>query len=160
MEIAVVYYSAQGNTALAAKALAGKLGAKLVELKEKKPRKLEGGGMMRAAMSAFFGLGSALIGKPWQEVEGCTELHILTPIWAGKPVPAVNAFVRRADFKGRRVALYSVQADPNADSEKGRQALKSVIEARGGQVFAVHGLTGAGIGQAPKEDLAEKIISL
>ena len=40
MSTAVVFYSATGNSALAAKALAEKLGAKLIELKEKKQRNL------------------------------------------------------------------------------------------------------------------------
>jgi len=68
MSIAVVYYSANGNSALAAKALSEKLGARLIELKEAKPRKLDkvGAAFMKAGMQAAFRFRSKLQGQPWR----------------------------------------------------------------------------------------------
>jgi flavodoxin len=160
MERAVVFYSAQGNSALAAKALAGKLGARLVELKESKPRVLDPMGFMKAGFQASMRVRSKLMGMPWQDVVGCSELHIITPIWAARPAPAVNAFLAKCDFKGKAVTLYTVQADPQANAEDARSAMAAAVKRLGGTVKAAHGLVGAAPGKGVNEELALRICSL
>lgn len=162
MSAAVIFYSATGNCALAAKALADKLGAKLVELKEKKPRDLAkiGPAFMGAGFQAVFGVRSALQGRPWDAAADCAELHVVTPIWASRPVPAVNAFVAKCDFKGKRIYLYTVQADPNDTAARAREKLAARIEKRGAEVAGKYGMNGAGPGQEPNPELVQKINSL
>ncbi len=160
MDAAVIYYSFQGNSALAAKALADKLGARLVELKEPKARSMGPGGFMLAGFQASFGVKSKLTGQPWQEVSGCGELHLITPIWASKPVPAMNRFLSKCDFSGKTVSLYAVMADPSAQAEKAWKVMASQVEKKGGKVKVTYGLVGAGPGKGVKEELAQKIFEI
>lgn len=160
MEKAVVFYSAQGNAALAAKALAEKLEARLIELKEAKPRTLNPAGFMKAGFQAMLGVRSKLDGAPWQDVAGCGELFLVSPIWASKQVPAINRFLSSCDFTGKAVTIYTVQADPEANADKARQAMADLVRRKGGTVKATHGLVGAAPGQGVKEDLAPKICEL
>ncbi len=160
MEVAVVYYSLQGNAALAAKALAEKLGARLLELKETAPRSLGPGGFMKAGFQAMLGLKSKLQGQPWQDVTGCSELYLLSPVWASKAAPAMNRFLANCDFAGKAVSIYTVQADPVTDYVKARQAMASQVQRKGGTVKASHGLVGAGPGKGVKDALAREVCEL
>jgi flavodoxin len=162
MATAVVYYSATGNSAIAAKALSEKLGAKLIELKEVKQRDYSkvNGAFMAAGFKAVFGIRSKLLGQPWEDARDCGELRLITPIWAGKPVPAMNTFVSKADFKGKKVYLYTVQADTNDTAKNARDKLGAVLTAKGATVAGEYGLTGAGPGKEPNKELAQKICGL
>lgn len=162
MPTAVVYYSATGNCAIAAKALAGKLGAALIELKERKHRDFSrvNAAFMFAGMRAMLGFGARLEGRPWQEASSADEVHILFPIWASKPAPTVNTFLRRFNFAGKRVVLYSLQADPNDTARPNREKLADKIKARGGSVTATHYLLGSAPGKEPRAELAEEILRL
>lgn len=162
METAVVFYSAHGSSALAAKALAAKLGAKLVELKEKKPRDLGkvNFSFMVAGMQATFRIKTRLQGQPWQDTAGCSELHIITPIWAAKIVPAMNTFVSKFDFKGKKVYLYTLQADSQDTAKPAREALEKLVQKKGGTIVGSHGLVGSAPGKEPNAELADKITSL
>lgn len=159
MSIAVVYYSAQGNCALAAKALAHKLGARLVELVESKPRTLKPMGFMKAGFQASVGIRAKLAGEPWQEVADCGELYLVTPIWASRQVPAMNRFLEACDFSGKVVTILTVQADPAANAEKAWQAMSAIVEKKGGKVKAVHGYTGAAPGKGVKAELAQEVVA-
>ncbi len=162
MQAAVIYYSATGSCAIAAKALAGKLGASLVELKERKQKDYShvNASFMFAGMRAVLGLGARLEGQPWKDASAADELHIVFPIWASKPAPAVNTFLRRYDFTGKRVVLYSVQADPNDTAKPTREKLAEKIKARGGSIAATYYLLGGGPGKEPRAELAEEILRL
>lgn len=160
MKAAVVYYSASGNCSIAAKALAEKLGAGLIELKERKRRDFSrvNAAFMFAGMRAMLGLGARLDGRPWQEASSADELHIVFPIWASKPAPAINTFVRRYDFNGKRVVLYSLQADPNDTAKPSREKLAEKIKAGGGCVAGAHYLLGGAPGKEPRQELADEIL--
>jgi flavodoxin len=162
MSIAVVFYSAEGNAALAAKALAEKLGAKRVELKEFKPRNLSkvGFAFMVAGFQAAVKSRSKLVGQPWQDVSGCDELHVITPIWAAKPVPAINTFIANCDFSGKKVSVYTVQADPSDSAKPAREAMAETIRKKGGVIAGSYGLVGGGPGKPANDDLAQKINNL
>lgn len=85
----ILYYSYTGNTAKMAKKLAEKRGGDLFEVRDvKRPSKL-------AAFTAG-GL-RALLGKPWPiepvplDLAGYAQITIMSPIWAGRPTPAINS---------------------------------------------------------------------
>lgn len=160
MGIAVIFFSAQGNSACAAKALSEKLGARLVELKELKPRKLDPSGFAKAGFQASFKIRSKLIGQPWLDVTDCSELHLITPVWAAKPVPAINTFLSACGFKGKSVTIYTVQADPEANAVAAREAMADAVLRKGGTVRASHGLVGAAPGMGVNEGIADIIYSL
>jgi hypothetical protein len=133
-----------------------------VELKEKRQRDLSkiNFAFMVAGMQAVFKMKTRLQGEPWQDVAGCGELHVITPIWASKPVPAMNTFISKCDFKGKTVYLYTVQADPNDTAKPGRDALAQLVQAKGGTVAGSHDLAGGAPGKEPNAELADKICSL
>lgn len=163
MNAAVVFYSATGNCALAAKALAEKLGAKLIELKEKKPRDLSkvNAAFMKAGMQAVFKFRSKLEGEPWVDAADCQEVHIITPVWASRQAPAANTFIAKCDFKGKKVYLYTVQADTNDTAAKAREGMAATVQRKGGTLAGSFGLLeAAGPGQEPKQELAQKICGL
>lgn len=162
MATAVIYYSATGNCAIAAGALAAKLGASLIELKEKKRRNLGkvGPAFMAAGFQAAFKMKTRLAGEPWKDAEGYEELHIVMPIWAGRPAPAINTFLTKCDFTGKTVHLYTVQADPDDSAASVREILKYNIAEKGGQVASSHGLAGAAPGQPADEGLAQRVCAL
>jgi len=162
MDKAVVFYSATGNSALAAKALADKLGAKLIELKEEKQRNLSkiGPAFMAAGFQASVGIHTKLQGQPWKDAADCSELHLVAPIWASKIAPAMNTFISEFDFKGKKVFLYTLQADPNDTAVKAREKLAVALAKKGATVAGKYGLTGAGPGKEPKEELAQSICNL
>ncbi len=160
MDSVIVYYSFGGNCALAAQALAEATGGQLVALQEVKPRGTDNGAVMRGAMAALFGRCSKLVGTPWDELGDAKVVHLLTPIWASRPAPAVHSFLRHASLAGREVVLYTVQADPSAAAPKAVDLLRRWVAARGGTVRAVHGLVGASIGVPPRQELADEIRAL
>lgn len=157
MGSAVVYYSLQGNSALVAKTLADKLGARLVELREIKHRKMGPSIFMKAGFQASLGVKSKLEGQPWKDVDGCDELHLVTPIWASKPVPVMNTFLAECDFNGRAVTVYTVQADPAANATAAREVMANAVRKKGGAVKAARGLVGAGPGKGVNAELAREI---
>ncbi len=160
MDSVVVYYSFGGNCALAAQALAEATGGRIIALRETKHRGTDNGAVMRGAMAAMLGLGSRLAGAPWDELGDAKVVHLLTPIWAGQPAPAVHSFLRRASLAGREVVLYTVQADPSASAPKAVERLRRWVAARGGTLRAVHGFVGASIGVPPRQELADEIRAL
>jgi flavodoxin len=163
MDTAVIFYSATGSCALAAKALAEKLGAKLIELKEKKPRDLSkvNAAFMKAGMQAVFKFRSKLLGEPWKDAAGCADVRIVTPIWASRQAPAVNTFLTKYDFKGKTVFLYTVQADAKDSASRARDGMAATVSRKGGNVAGSYGLTAsAGPGEKPKQEIAQQICGL
>jgi hypothetical protein len=162
MSTAVIFYSASGNCAIAGKALAEKLSACLIELKERKTKDMSrvNAAFIFAGMRASLGMRSRLMGQPWRNAAEADELHIIFPIWASKPVPAVNTFVARCDFNGKRVALYAVQADPSDTAKPCRDKLAAGITARGGGIIGSYHLVGSAPGKEPRAELAQEIQGL
>ena len=159
MATAVVYYSFGGTCALAAKALAEKLGAKLVELKECKPRphKIN---FITMGFQAAFGVGTRLSGDPAAQVADCGTLHVLTPVWASSLTPAVRSFLSETDLKGKRVHLYAVMADPSLNVKKIQAAAQKLVSAAGGTLVGAKGVLGAAPGKPPRQEAAADIRAL
>ena len=104
MKKVVVFYSLTGNTRTVAKTIAKELKADLCEVEEVKKRN---------RFIAYF-TGSFAASK-----DKCSEIKPLalnihdydlillgSPIWAGKPVPAINAFISNTDFKHKKVIVF------------------------------------------------------
>ena len=156
---AVVFFSLDGSCARAASALAEKIGAKRVELKETRLRRLPMGFML-AGFQAAVGIRTRLIGNPVGEVQGCEELHVITPIWAGNAVPAINSFVSSCDFEGKKVYIYTVQVDPALNAAKAWAKLTKAVQMQGGDVMATRGLLGGSPMKGPKEGIDGEICAM
>ena len=156
MKTAVVYYSLDGSTRAAAQALATRLGADIYELKEKKARSKTPMMFMSGGFAAVFGLKSRLQETYANHIGAYERICIGTPIWASRPVPAVNTFVKAFDPAGKQVLLVTVQADPNPQpSEKGLEKIFAAIRKKGGALLPVLQLHGEAPGKTASKEHIE-----
>jgi flavodoxin len=133
----IVYYSWVGNTKAAAEEIQALTGFDLLKIEEKKERKL--GHIMGAAMSAFLGLRSSI--KPMDfSLEKYDSVFLGTPVWAGKTPPAVNKFLSKANFTGKKVWLFITKADEKIP-QKVIDSITSRIENKCGKVMDCLSLT-------------------
>jgi len=144
MSSAVVYYSRSNNTRNGAEYIANKMGSELIELIEAKGRKGLTG-FIKSGYQAVSGKTSELVGNPWEKAEKHSSLYLMTPIWGGKTTPAMNAFLKKADFKGKDVTVITFQADEKgAGSEGVYSNIRRIVENGGGTFlggYAMHSTT-------------------
>jgi len=150
MQTAIVFFSKDNNTRTGAKLIAARTGAKLIDLKEEKPG---------TVLGAFLKMSSRLSGTPWEEIRDARRVYLMTPIWASGSVPAVNAFVKAAEFKDKEVRIVTFQASPELKgSGKVHAFLKKRILAKGGTVSKCFAFLGGGIGKCLDEaEIAKQI---
>jgi len=132
----IVYYSQSNNTRAAAEVLSAKLDCRLVELKEEKKG---------TAFQAYFRKASKLLGDPWSEIADAERVYLMFPIWAGKSVPAINAFLRspNADFEHKAVYLVTFQASPDfRGSDKVHDYVGNLIRNKGGTIKENYAMQG------------------
>ncbi|MBW6464724.1 MAG: hypothetical protein K0B84_11170 [Firmicutes bacterium] len=135
MSSAVIYYSRSNNTRTGAEYIADKKGSELIELIEAKGRKGLTG-FIKSGYQAVSGKTSQLVGDPWEKAEKHTSLYLMTPIWGGKTTPAMNAFLNKADFKGKDVTVITFQADDKGSGTEGVYSnIRQIVE-NGGGVFS------------------------
>ncbi len=141
METAIIYFSRNGSTRIAAELLNEKLKGKIVELKPEKSMK----NFFRAGFTAVKQKDLKLKEDPWNEIGSEERLVLISPVWAGRKNPVMNSFIEHSDFSGREVHLLTLQADPQKDStERVLPLFQEMIVSRGGKVasqFALHGAT-------------------
>ncbi len=131
MKNLVVYYSWMGNTEAVAKEIHTLVGGDLKKLEEVKERK-SGAGFMGAAFSALVGMKSRL--KPMDfSLKGYDNVFLGLQVWASRSTPAINAFISKADLKGKKVYLLITKADSKVP-QKVIDSVTKRIENRGGKV--------------------------
>ena len=107
MKSLVVFYSRTGNARFVAQTVAAEIGADLEELVDLKKR---------SGIIGYFGGGSdARRGKetglgPTTKSYADYDLIVVgTPIWAGRPAPAITTYLRKNSLEGKKVAAFFVQ---------------------------------------------------
>ena len=136
MKTVIVYYSHSNNTRAAAELLSEKIGAELVELKEKRRGNV---------LQAVFRMSSRLTGEPWDEIKDADRIYLMFPIWAGKSVPAVNAFLRdpRTDLNDKNVFIVTFQSSPDfKGSDQVHDFAGNLIRKKGGIVRENYAMQG------------------
>lgn len=136
MKTVIVFYSHSNNTRAAADLLGEKLQAEVVELKEEKPGN---------AIQAFFRKSSRLLGEPWKEIQDADRVYLMAPIWAGKSVPAMNAFLRHplTKFKDKEVYIVTFQASPDfKNSIKVHDFMGNLVRNSGGVIKDAYAMQG------------------
>ena len=131
MKSLVVYYSLTGKTRLVAQAITEALGATLVEITETKPRKL---GLLLYPIGGFGAMTNkgSKINPIDIDLNQYERIFIGSPIWASRPVPAVNSFIYQTSFEGRNViAFFSMGGDT---CEKALANITAKIRKRQGNV--------------------------
>lgn len=136
MKTVIVYYSQSNNTRSAAELLKEKVQASCVELKEVR----RGNGLQ-----AFFHAQTKLLEDPWAEAKDADRLYLMLPIWAGRSVPAMNAFLRdpKATFQNKEVIIITFQASKKLKhSARVHDYVGSYVVKGGGIVKETYALVG------------------
>jgi flavodoxin len=137
MKSLIVYYSLTGKTRLVAQAIAETLNATLVEITEKKTRKLGPFVYLIGGFGAITNRGSKI--NPLDvDLKQYEEIFVGSPIWASRPVPAVNSFIYHTNFEGRNVIPFFSMGGTTAEKALANVTVK--IEKSHGKVagsFAV-----------------------
>jgi flavodoxin len=106
----IIYYSYEGNCALAAETLKKLLNADVLEIKTADEKK-------RGGLAKYFWGGRQVFShskpelKPYAFDAGLWDLIVLgTPVWAGSPAPAMVSFLNKTKISGKRIALFVCHA--------------------------------------------------
>ncbi len=112
---AVCYYSLEGTTAAAARALAEKTGADLVPLVPYREPPAEGiRKMIIGGAQAIFQTDPEL--PPMRDmVKGYEKLVLCYPVWAGRYPPAIGAFIDQGAVLDKKVYLLATSGSGNAE---------------------------------------------
>jgi flavodoxin len=133
----IAYYSFSGNTESVAKeikALTGYDSAAIVEKKERKKNS-----MPLSALTALLGLRTRL--KPMDlKLEGYERIILGGQVWAWHSTPAINSFISKADWRGKKVFLVITKGDDKVP-EKVIDSIASRIRAKGGEVIDTLSIT-------------------
>ncbi len=159
MKAAVVYYSYDGSTREAARIIADRFGADIFELEEVKKRGHSPASFMAAGFSAFLGKRSRLKDNFSQQMKDYQSISIGTPIWAGRPAPAVNAFANALDAEKKEITIFTLQADKDTgDNPEWVGNIKTLLEKKGAASIKIVRLCGAPPGKtASIEDLEKQL---
>ena len=116
MKSLIVYYSRNGNARFVAETIAAEIGADVEEVVDLKKRS--------GLLGFLIGGKDARQGKetkisPTTKIPNDYELVIFgTPVWAGKPTPAINTYLQKNNLSGKKVAAYFTK------KQKKSQAIK------------------------------------
>lgn len=153
---AIIYFSRDGSTRIASGFIAERLGADLIELQEQKNRR----SFILSGFRAVTKKHSTLAGDPWAEIRDCSLVVLGSPIWGGNGNPVMNGFLDKADLTGKRVYLFTVQADPGkAKSGKVLAHFSRRVEETGGTVAGTFALTGAPPGKTAEEGALKEALT-
>jgi len=134
----VFYYSWLGNTKVIAEEISKLINADIRRIEEKKERK-KGVGFGTAALGAILGLKSRL--KPLGfTLDGYSNIFLGVQVWAAHSAPAVNAFIGKSDFTGKRVYIFITKADEKVP-QKVIDSISGRIVKRGGTVVDTLSIT-------------------
>lgn len=129
MKTLVVYYTRSGNARFIAQTIAAHIGADVEEVVDLKKR---------SGILGWLGGGrDARDGKeteisPTTRVVADYELIIVgTPIWAGKPTPAINTYLKKTDLAGKKVAVFFSQGGKKPQGIEEVKALMPKVDYRG-----------------------------
>jgi flavodoxin len=103
----VVYYSRTGNARFVAETIAAEIGADVEEIIDLKKR--SGAlGFLSGGFAARLGRGTKI--APTTKPPSVYDLVIAgTPVWAGRPSPAIRTYLKMNDFSGKKVAVFFAQ---------------------------------------------------
>lgn len=131
MKNIVLYYSKNQKTAEVAKTLCEELETDIIEIKDSKPRN----GILDyvgASIDAFRE-NKTKISPSRIDLNPYNIIYIGSPVWAGKPVPAILSLIDNCNFHGKDVILFVTYGASGGDGAIKRMNEK--IELRGGRII-------------------------
>jgi flavodoxin len=110
MKTAVIYYSYDGNCALAAEILKAELNADIFRIETIDSKKRKGFFLYAwGGNQVIFGIKPPI--KPLSVDVGAYDLVIMgCPVWAGSPAPAIGSFLSKNKMTGKKIALFCCHA--------------------------------------------------
>lgn len=131
MKNVVLYYSRTRKTAVAAKKLADEISADIIEIEDLKSRS---GALkyINASMDAVREIKTDI--KPEMvDLRNYSLIYIGTPVWAGKPAPAIITAIDKYNFQGKDVVLFATLG--GSGGKKTIKRMEEKIEVRGGRII-------------------------
>jgi len=151
MSTAIVYYSKDNNTRTGAALLQKKVGGEIIELIEKRKGNF---------LQALFKMGSKLKGDPWAATETSDLLYLMSPIWASNGVPAMNAFLKKANLNKKECIIITFQQfEDLKNSSKVHEHYEYLIRKHGGKVIDDFAFKGGKMGQFAGEEAIRKAMA-
>ncbi len=148
----VAFYSKDGNCKALSKVLADKYECELFELTEAKKRKDNFLGFMNCGREAFFNQMSKLTVDAKEKLLPYDEIVLVSPVWAGKVVPAINTVLYCADLSGKKITLFTCQSSPELSAlPKIKKRFKKLLIDKGAIYNKCYGVQGASPGKEPFE---------
>ena len=137
MRTAIVFYSLEGNTRLAATELAERLGADVFEIRATKPYPTKGPlKILVGGKDATFNACPAI--EPLDiDLAAYDQLVLGTPVWADKVAAPINTFLKGRNLSGKRLALLISSASGEAGKCVQDAAAKLGIAADGLPVLSL-----------------------
>lgn len=117
----VIYYSRTGNARFVAETIAAEIGADIEEVIDLKNRKgplgfLSGGFAARRSKETEI--------VPTKKSPAGYDLIIVgTPVWAGRPSPAIRTYLKKNDLSGKKVAVFFAQGGKKPQAIEQTKAL-------------------------------------
>ena len=146
----VAFYSKDGNCKALSKVLADKYECELLELTEAKKRKDNFLGFMNCGREAFFNQMSKLTVDAKEKLFPYDEIILVSPVWAGKVVPAINRVLHCADLSGKKITLFACQSSPElASLPKIKKRFKKLLINKGAIYNKCYGVQGSSPGKEP-----------
>ena len=122
MKSLIVYYSRTGNARYVAQTISSQIGAEIEEVIDLKKR---GGvlGFLSGGKDARNGKETEI--SPSTKSPADYDLIVVgTPIWAGKPTPAIVTYLKKNDLSGKKVAVFFTQG---GKKPQGVEEIKALI---------------------------------
>lgn len=154
MKTIILYYSRTNKTASIANALAKEISADIVEIEDLKKRS---GPLnyINASMDAMRE-NKTNINPPTVDLNDYGLVYIGTPVWAGKPAPAIISLIDKCDFQGKDVILFATLGGSGGRNTIER--MKEKIEVRGGRMITSFLIKTAGKKMYELEDEVKKTV--
>lgn len=163
MNALIVVYSRDGSCVRTAEAIAERIGGAEIRRLEEAKERHGFFGFLRSGFQAATRRPAKLVGDPWQGLEPGRHVYLVAPIWAGKPNPAIRAFLEGcygvreaphdATLRGTSVHLVTVQADQkHGRAQEVHDELSELVVRAGGTVLETAALTGASPGKTSPDD--------
>ncbi len=130
MKTIILYYSRTGKTAEAARTLAKELEADIIEIKDLKSRNSTLN-YINASVDAFRE-NKTKISPSSVDLSPYGLVYVGTPVWAGKPSPAIISLIDKCNFQGKDVILFATLG--GSGGGKTIERMKEKIEVRGGRM--------------------------
>jgi flavodoxin len=131
MKTLIMYYSKSGNTETVAKTLSNELSTDLIKIEDNKKR--DGLFSMSRSVKDALREAKTKISPEKLDLDDYDLIYIGTPVWAGKPTPAIITAIDTYDFKGKNVILFATMK--KSGDEKTIAKMKEKIQVQGAKVI-------------------------